>query len=120
MGLAGTDRAVGIGTLGLITARSIKEDLTTLMQQRRFTALALQSSYFDVPQAKLRTTRRRAPPRQNVWINKTGSTNGFGAHVALVLKKRLTIVMLANRNVPTDARVSAAYRIMTALAASGH
>jgi beta-lactamase class C len=30
------------------------------------------------------------------------------------------IVMLANRNVPIDARVSAAYRIMTALAANGH
>ena len=213
---------VGIGTLGLITAKSMKQDFTTLMQQRLFTALGLQSSYFDVPQAKLpdyaqgyakdgaptrmtpgvlsseaygiKTTaadllrfvqanmdllqldanvqraitlthtgyfnagvltqdliweqypypvalntlqQGNAPamvfhgtpvtaieppqaPRQDVWINKTGSTNGFGAYVAFVPEKRLAIVMLANRNFPIDARVRAAYQIMTALAANGH
>ncbi|PRD44858.1 class C beta-lactamase [Phyllobacterium phragmitis] len=55
------------------------------------------------------------PPQEAVLINKTGSTNGFGAYVAFVPAKDIGIVMLANKSYPISARVKAAYRILTVL-----
>ncbi len=53
------------------------------------------------------------PPRKDVLLNKTGSTNGFGAYAAFIPARQIGIVLLANRNFPIPARVSAAYRILT-------
>lgn len=54
-------------------------------------------------------------PLQSAWIDKTGSTNGFGAYVAFIPRKQLGIVMLANKNFRINDRVTAAYKIVTAL-----
>ncbi|GHC33609.1 class C beta-lactamase [Aidingimonas halophila] len=55
------------------------------------------------------------PPRDDVWVNKTGSTNGFGGYIVMLPGEQTGLVMLANKNYPNDARVEAAYRILTGL-----
>lgn len=53
----------------------------------------------------------RAPAR-TVWVNKTGSTDGFGAYVAFLPDRSAGVVILANRNFPVEARVRLAVRIL--------
>ncbi len=54
-------------------------------------------------------------PRADMWINKTGSTNGFGAYVAFIPERRCGIALLANENYPIADRVSVAYRLLGSL-----
>ncbi|NIF53054.1 class C beta-lactamase [Burkholderia sp. Ax-1724] len=212
----------GIGTLGFITAKSMGQNFTALVQQRLFPALGMKNSYIDVPAARLpdyaqgytkdgapirlqggmlaaeaygvksnaadmlrfmqanmnmlpiddklqraidathtgyfkasvltqdliweqypypvalktlqagnspeialNATPAAAiepplPPQQDVWINKTGSTNGFGSYIAFVPRQRMGIVILGNRNFPIEARVNAAYQILTTLSAASN
>lgn len=53
---------------------------------------------------------------RSTLFNKTGSTNGFGAYAAFIPAHGVGLVMLANRNFPNTARVSAAHAVLTALA----
>jgi beta-lactamase class C len=55
------------------------------------------------------------PSSGAMLLNKTGSTNGFGAYVAFVPNRRIGLVMLANRSYPNPARAQAGYRILKAL-----
>lgn len=54
-------------------------------------------------------------PQENVFLNKTGSTNGFGGYIAVVPSENIGIVVLANKNYPNEARVKAVYSIIEAL-----
>ena len=55
------------------------------------------------------------PPQKNVVLNKTGSTNGFGGYVAVLPGEGMGIVVLANRNYPNDARISATFDLIKEL-----
>lgn len=96
---------VGAMTQGLIWEQySYPTTLTTLMDNNSSAMLK------TIPVKQLTPATE---PRDDQWINKTGSTNGFGAYVAFIPKERVGIVILANKNYPNEDRVSAAYRILT-------
>ncbi len=58
-----------------------------------------------------------SPPRDDVLINKTGSTSGFAAYVAFMPKRKIGVVLLANRAYSIRDRVTAAYRLLACLKA---
>lgn len=72
-------------------------------------------AYQAMPTIRLNPETQPESSPAPAWINKTGSTNGFAAYVAFVPSKKIGIVLLANRNYPVEARVTAAHRIVTQL-----
>ncbi len=63
----------------------------------------------------VQAVRALPEPTRPLFLNKTGSTFGFGAYVALVPHRQAALVMLANRNFPAGDRVTAAHQVMNAL-----
>jgi len=65
---------------------------------------------------------RPAEAHEPFVLSKTGSTSGFGAYVLVVPDEELAIVLLANKNLPIQARVEAAHQLMADVlgATAGH
>jgi beta-lactamase class C len=55
------------------------------------------------------------PPLNDVWINKTGSTNGFSAYVVFIPERKMAMAMLANKSYPIQDRVTIAHQILQEL-----
>ena len=74
----------------------------------------LEGNSMDVvlkPQA-IKIDNYPTPILNNVWVNKTGATNGFGGYIAYIPAEKLGIVILANKNYPNADRIKAAYTIL--------
>ncbi|SDL43182.1 serine hydrolase [Paracoccus chinensis] len=47
-----------------------------------------------------------------VFLNKTGATNGFGSYVAMIPSERIGVVVLTNRNHPNPVRAEATLELI--------
>jgi len=76
------------------------------------------NSYEMAMQPQAMTHREPEALEGPVFLNKTGSTNGFGAYVAMVPSENIGVVVLANRNYPNPARADVTLRLITELLAA--
>ncbi|OOO19461.1 class C beta-lactamase [Agrobacterium salinitolerans] len=107
-----TNTHTGYFSVGAMTQDMVWEQYARPAQRETLRELNSGALLKTVPVSEISPPMK---PRQDVFINKTGSTNGFGAYVAFIPKQKLGIVILANKNYPNEERVSAAYEILTAL-----
>jgi beta-lactamase class C len=124
MGRLGGDakltRAIAQTHVGYFEAGRMTQDL--VWEQYAYpveleTLLAGNSGAVSLAAVPVREIAPPEPPRGDVLINKTGSTNGFAAYIAFVPGMKIGVVILANRNYPIEARVTAAYRMIQEMGA---
>jgi len=102
---------------GYFKARGIIQDLIweqypDTAKLRQMVAGSSGDMLDEMPVTKLTPALK---PQANVFLNKTGSTGGFGSYVLYAPARKIGIVMLANKSYPNEARVSAAYEILKQL-----
>ncbi len=111
-------RAINGTHIGYFKSGEITQDLiweqysNTSKLEQLLAGNSVQMIYETIPATKLIP---QLQPQADVLINKTGSTNGFGAYALYDPAKKMGIVMLANKNYPIDQRVTVAYQILTQL-----
>lgn len=79
------------------------------------TLLAGNSTEMAMQAQQVQWLKPAQPQPNEVLINKTGSTGGFGTYIAYVPSKDIGIVILANKNFPIPDRVKIAHTILSAL-----
>lgn len=77
--------------------------------------LAGNSSQMAMEAHKVQWLNPPQPQQENLLLNKTGSTGGFGAYALFVPSKDIGIVILANKNYPIAERVKIAHQILSAM-----
>jgi beta-lactamase class C len=109
-----------------IRAGAITQDLMWEQYAYPVSLAALQqgngATLTRLPATRLPQTKSGNRAEENgraIWINKTGSTNGFGSYLVFIPARRIGLVMLFNKNVPIEARVAAAARIIAAIDPDG-
>ena len=123
MGLVATDatlrRTIDATQIGYVRVGAMTQDL--IWEQYRYPTSRADLVRGNSPGVVFeddRATRLDPParPGADVLIDKTGSTAGFGAYVAFVPRRKIGVVLLANRSYPLEARVVAGYEILSGLA----
>jgi len=111
-------RAVSITHTGYYTVDGMTQGLGWEMYPYPITLDALtdgNSTPMAMEPHKVNWLTPAQAPHANTLVNKTGSTNGFGAYVAYVPSKGLGVVILANKNYPNAERVKVAHAVLSAL-----
>lgn len=112
------ERAISLTHTGYFTSGALVQDLIWEqypypVQLKRL--LAGNSVQMILESNSANALGKPLPPQTDVLIDKTGSTNGFGAYVAFIPSRQIGIVMLANKSYPIPARVTAAFEVMSRL-----